>query len=618
MAALTTQAAAFQIFGFKFFESEADIDIADPLRYVVTFDVVGEDEDLEETLRDVSILVADEEQAVSGSLGLLTKARNERELLVAALYEEARYQGVVNITIEGTPLDALPIDAEFAGLEPVPVVVSIEAGPTFKLGRVGVRGDVASIDPARFGLLPGGDAGSDEILEAEARMVRSLEEEGRPLAAVAGRDVVADHKTLTLDVALDLAAGPIAGYGVTTVEGTVSMDPDFTAYMTGLERGEIYSPDEIERARERLLGLGVFSSVALKEGESLDEVGQLPILVEVSERKLRYFGLGASISTTEGAGIEGYWGHRNLFGRAETLRVEGRIGGLGARRNDNDFTYDYRELDYNASVRFEKPGVIGPDSRYFAELRTVFEHPEAYDRLSARGSTGVTYELTPAQKISAEFALEYAEITDPFDVGKDFLLLSTPLQHILDNRDNRLNPTEGFRTLAYVEPTYDALNGTVFVKLRGEASAYQAFDADKRFVAAARLAGGSILGAELADVPADRRFYSGGGGSVRGYAFQGIGPMDEEGNPTGGVSFLEASVELRIGVTEKLGIVPFLDFGTVSTEQVPDFSDFRVGAGVGLRYLTAFGPLRLDVAVPLNRGPDDPSFGIYAGIGQSF
>jgi translocation and assembly module TamA len=135
---------------------------------------------------------------------------------------------------------------------------------------------------------------------------------------------------------------------------------------------------------------------------------------------------------------------------------------------------------------------------------------------------------------------------------------------------------------------------------------------------AERLNLGSIAGAGLQDVPADRRFYAGGGGSVRGYAYQGIGPKDDDGNPIGGLSLFEASLEMRAAVTDKIGIVPFIDAGSVSEKEIPDFSDVKVGAGVGLRYITPFGPLRIDAALPLNRERGDPRFGIYAGIGQAF
>ncbi|WP_457153658.1 autotransporter assembly complex protein TamA, partial [Mesorhizobium sp. P5_C1] len=398
-------------------------------------------------------------------------------------------------------------------------------------------------------------------------------------------------------------------YGDTTVEGTEKVDRDFTEYMTGLKRGRQYSPDEISDARDRLLALEVFNSVTFKEADKLDADGNIPIGLQVSERKPRYFGVGGTFSNTEGLGLEGYWGHRNLFGRAEKLRIEGAISGIGSN--------NLSELNYNAGIMFEKPGVIGPASKFFARFKTVLEHPDAYDHFSVKGSTGLSYELTKKQTVSAEVSLDYSRIHDAFGKHK-YLIASIPLQYVYDNRDNRLNPTGGFRVLAYAEPSYDILSGAAFLKLKGEGSAYQSLDSASKFVLAERVAVGSIVGTSLENVPADRRFYSGGGGSVRGYAYQGIGPKDFNGQPIGGLSFFETSVEMRIAITDTIGIVPFVDAGTVSTKSVPNFSDVKVGAGVGLRYVTPFGPLRIDAAVPLNRDPDDPHFGIYAGIGQAF
>jgi translocation and assembly module TamA len=172
--------------------------------------------------------------------------------------------------------------------------------------------------------------------------------------------------------------------------------------------------------------------------------------------------------------------------------------------------------------------------------------------------------------------------------------------------------------LIYAAPSYDFLQEASWVKFRTEGSIYFPFDADARNVAAFRMVVGSIVGAEIENVPADRRFYAGGGGSVRGYAYQGIGPKDSDGQPIGGLSLVEGSAEMRIGITDTIGVVPFVDAGTVSENEYPTFSDLKVGAGLGVRYATPFGPLRVDVAVPLNPDPDDPVFGIYAGIGQAF
>jgi translocation and assembly module TamA len=604
-------AAAFELFGIKLWGSseDDDADIVDPMRYAVTINAPDADKDLIKKLEAASALKSDEDRPVSGSLGLLTKARGDREQLVAALYSDARYEGVVNVTIAGQPIDDLPPDAEFKGPQPIPVVIDVTPGPKFTLGDIVLKGDAAGLASADFGLIAGGDASSGAILKAESLIVRALKEEGRPLAQITDREIVADHKTTTLNVTLTVAAGPVAGFGNTTIEGTEQVDREFTEYMTGLKRGAQYSPEQIDQARERLLGLEVFNSVTLKEADQLDADGNIPIAVQVSERKPRYFGIGGTVSNTEGLGLEGYWGHRNLFGRAEKLRIDGSISGIGSN--------DLSELNYNAGIMFEKPGVVGPASKFFANLKTVYEHPDAYDRFSVKGGVGLSYELTRYQTVSAELSLDYSKITDVF--GKnEFLIASVPLQYVFDNRDNKLNPTKGFRALAFAEPSYDIENGNAFVKLKGEGSAYYSLSNSNKFVLAGRAAIGSILGASVDEVPADRRFYAGGGGSVRGYSYQGIGPKDINGTPTGGLSFFETSVEMRIAVTDTIGIVPFIDAGMVSTKQFPDFSDVKVGAGVGLRYLTPFGPLRVDAAVPLNRDPSDPRFGIYAGIGQAF
>lgn len=605
-------ATAFELFGFKLWgSSEEDADIVDPLRYSATLTVTDGDEDVQEALEEASQLMAEQERPVSGSLGLLSRARADREQLIAALYRLARYDGVVDIAIAGQALDDIEPDAVFTG-ETVPVTISVDPGAVFTLGDVALKGDAASLIPARFGLLPGGDAGSGAILKAEADIVRVLKEEGRPLAQVTGRTIVADHATRTLDVAIDVAAGPIAPFGETTVEGTKQVDPEFTRYMTGLEPGRRYSPKEMKEARDRLTGLEVFSSINLREADALSSDGSIPIHVNVSERKFRYYGAGASYSTTEGLGLEGYWGHRNLFGRAEKLRIGGSISGIGEQG-------DLGNLNYNAGIMFEKPGVLGPDSKFFANLNTVYEHPDAYDRFSTRAGTGIQYEISPTQTLSAELAIDWENVTDALNPeGQDYLLVSTPLRYVFDNRSDKLNPTSGLRAAAFVEPTYDILNSTSFVKMKGEAATYRAIDEAGRFVLAGRAALGSIMGADLADIPADRRFYAGGGGSVRGYAYQGIGPKDPSGRPIGGRSLAEASLEMRIGITDTIGIVPFIDAGTVSEAEFPDFSDLQAGAGLGLRYITPFGPLRVDVAVPLNREPGDPSFGLYAGIGQAF
>ena len=238
--------------------------------------------------------------------------------------------------------------------------------------------------------------------------------------------------------------------------------------------------------------------------------------------------------------------------------------------------------------------MIGPDSKFFSRFRTVYEHPDAYDRFSTEIAAGLSYQFTREQSASVEASLEYEDVDDFFHPdGQRHLIASLPTQYVFDNRDNKLDPKKGFRALAFAEPAHDFLTGATFVKFQGELSTYKAIDAAQRFVLAGRVAAGSIVGASVEDIPADRRFYVGGGGSVRGYEYQGIGPKDPDGR-SDRRAFLMPSFPANCASRsrENIGIVPFVDAGAVSEDEFLGSARFKVGAGVGLRYLTPFGPLQ--------------------------
>ncbi|KQT55005.1 hypothetical protein ASG43_04455 [Aureimonas sp. Leaf454] len=626
-------AGAFEIFGFKFFEKDEDTaDIVDPVRYTATLTVLGAEdettEDLKEELEAASTLVSDADDPVSGSLGLLSKAKGDRKRLVASLYENARYEGLVTIRIEGSDIADLAPDAKFdTSGGPVPVEITVDPGALFTLGSVDITADGTPVPADATELAPGGTAESVRVLREEGRLFERLRSEGRPFVAVTERDVVADGATKTLDYRLAVSPGEPVPFGEIFVEGAQDVDPGFIAYMAGIEQGKVFTPEDLKKARERLLKLDVFSSVTVREGQAEAADGTLPVQIEVGERKFRYYGVGATYSNTDGAGVSGYWGHRNLFGRAESLRLDASVSRIGATAV-SDTVRETDEFDYRVSAVFKKPGVLGPDSVYVGSIEAVSEHPLAYDRDSIAATSGVQYELTDQQTIEARIRGEYEEITDYLGT-EDFLIASVPITYTFDGRDDKLNPTKGFLAKLYAEPSYEIGEGTPFLKARGDLSAYLSLTESNRFILAGRLAYGSIFGADLQDIPNDRRFYAGGGGSVRGYGFQTIGPYYPSfprpggdpsfvDTPTGGLSLFEASAEVRVGVTENIQIVPFVDAGAVSDELTPDFSNLKIGAGIGARYLTSFGPIRVDVGIPLDPGPRDADFQIYAGIGQAF
>lgn len=630
---LASPVGAFEIFGMKFFESaDSEVEVIDPLNYAVTLQVepAPDDEDgaLEETLNDASGLVSDEAKPVSGSLGLISKAKTDRKRLVAALFEQARYDGLVDIFIEGRDITTLPPDASFSA-RPVPVTIKVRPGPKYRLGRIAVSTGGIPVDPTEYGLEQGGDAGSAKVLEAEGKMFNKLREDGRPFVAVTHRDIVADAADDRLDYEASLDPGPRVPFGDVWIDGAEDVDPGFIAYMTGIKAGEVFSPKELAEARARLNKLGVFSSVTVKEGKAQDLDGTLPVQVEVGERKFGYYGVGATYSNTEGAGANGYVGYRNLFGRAESLRFDASVSRIGATAVSGE-ARETSGIDYSSSLVFKKPGVLGPDSVYIGSLEIKREQPLAYDRTSYAATSGVEYDIDEQQKLNVTLRAEYEEITD-FLGDRDYFITSVPITYTYDGRDNELNPTDGFYFQALAEPSYGFNTSTAFLKTRLDGRAYLSLLESDRLIFASRLGYGTIFGADLLDIPNDRRFYAGGGGSVRGYEFQSIGPYfpgsvppgsgfnsDFVDTPTGGLSLFDGSVEARIGITENIQIVPFLDFGTVSDELVPDFSTFKLGAGVGARYLTSFGPIRVDVGIPLDPGPRDASYQIYAGIGQAF
>ncbi|MDL2399477.1 autotransporter assembly complex protein TamA [Rhizobium mayense] len=606
-------ALAFKLFGVRLWgEDETVNEVSDPVHYTVNFKADNLDKDLKEALTDSSMLVSDQKNPVSGDLGVVIKARDDRDRLIATLYEKALYGGVVTITINGTNIDALPPNPSFSRSQPVAVTISVDPGPVFTLGKISLLGDAKRVDPAQYGLVPGGQAGSLTILKAGDNIVADFKNQGHPLAKLTKRDVVADHDTHRVDVMLRVDSGPMAPIGNVGVTGQKSVDPDFIKRYARINEGKPYSPDELKKASDRLRKLGVFSSVTVREADKLAPNGSLPVTIEVSEGKQRFFGFGAQYSTIDGFGLQGYWGHRNLTGRADSLRIDGSVSRIGE-------TTDVGKLDYSAGITYVRPATLYPSATFTTGLKMQSLHPDAYDADTITASAGLAYELTDQDTISGGGEVSYEKDTTDAYGKQTFLTVAIPLEYVRDTRDNKLDPTQGYRASIGATPSYETMGGSVFSSFEGSISGYQGVGAADNVIFAGKLSLGSLIGANsIADIPATRRFYAGGGGSVRGFAYQEITPYDSNGNALGGRSYATASIEARVRITDKFGIVPFVDMGSVTGSTFPDFSDVRIGAGVGVRYATPFGPIRLDVAVPLNKYPNGTAYGIYAGIGQAF
>lgn len=589
---------------------------AGTLGYAVTLHVQGASDDtLDKTISGVSRLLAEQSRGASDAYALVARARGDVAQVQAALYSEAHYGGTIDIRIGGKPIDGLdPASIAAESAAPVPVEINVTAGPRFVFGTVLIvdrshTGGVPPIDAPGLGLTQGQPARSSLIVSASERLVEAWRSAGFPLAQIVKKDVAADHARSAVDVRLEVDAGPPAVFGWVGVTGSRMLAHETIIDQSKLEPGSRFRPRDLKRARDRIAKMPGVESVRIVEGRTLDAGGGLPVQLEVTERKPRYFGATASLSTTDGGEVEAHWGHRNLFGTGEHLRLEGAVSRIGSEA--------LSQLEFRGAALYTKPGVLDVDTDLVSELSVAREHPDVYESLDAAAKVGLTHVYTPALSASVAFATKYSRVEDAFGTN-DYVLFSLPLEAAYDTRDKRMDASRGVLVNASLSPTVDALSGNAFVKSEIRAATYRALDADGRAILAGRVGAGVIAGASPSDVPASTRFFAGGGGSVRGYEYRSLGPM-QAGQVVGGLGYVGATAELRLRVTKSIGIVPFIDAAAVSDSAWAGLSDaYYVGAGIGLRYYTAIGPLRIDVAAPLTDREGQSPVAVYIGLGQSF
>lgn len=586
--------------------------------YTVTIAPTG-DARLDEAAAAVSQLVRLREPAPTSAFGIIGRARGDLERLQTALRSEGYYGGTVNITIAGEALDQPGIAERLERIQgPVPVLVTLNPGPQYRIVRIALTAEPGSAGPVLaaaaeepFGIAEGDPARAAPVLDAADRLLDRLRRRGYPLAAIASRDVIVDHDRDTMEIAWRIAPGPRARFAAPAVTGAQQTDPALLQRIAARRlEGREYSPDRQERARRALLGLGPFGSVRAEPGTALNAAGDFPVTFIVQERPFRAIGFNVAWETNYGFTGGVFWEHRNLFGGAERLRLEAEI----SRFADS---LDFSQTNYRAFITYRTPEVFRRDIQMTARIGGVRERLEPYDRDVALASLLFEHALTDTLSVQAGPGYEVGR------VGRDGIWTDVNLVSVTgglryDTTDSLLNPTRGWRASATATPYLSLDQGENFIRLNASASTYWTLIGDGATVLAMRGMIGSAVGATRDELPFDKRFYAGGGGSVRGFPYLSIGPRDAANRPLGGASLVEASVEWRQRISGAWGAVAFVDAASVGASSTPGFSDIRVGVGAGVRYLTAIGPLRLDVAVPVNREPGGPGYGVYVGIGQAF
>jgi len=566
---------------------------ADPVVYSTRFTGI-EDETLRASLEALSDAANMEEEPPASLAHLRRRVQRDIGRFVKALQSAGYYGALVRAELREE-------------VQPVEMIYEIALGPLYPFSLVEITtatGPEAHLPtPEAVGLATGEPATAERILDAEAKLLAALQENGHPMPGIETRDVIADHNTQSVEVRFVVSPGPEAVFGPARIEGLESVEASVVLRALPFDEGDPYKRSLVEAGEAALYKLNLFSTVQISTGEAVDAAGRVPMLVEVTERKHRTISGGVEYTSDFGAGINVRWEHRNIAGQGNRLTVETHLNKLLMDLRTQYVVPRYRRDDQGLRVDFE---AAQEDTDAFESTRIVL-----------RG--WVQRELTEQVTVAVGAGLRLSEV-EQFRQTDQYRLLSVAGRIEWDTTDNELDPTEGFRLALEIAPHVDIGGGDArFIRSELNLSHYWRLGDGPEWVLATRGRAGSIWAYPPRNIPPDLRFYAGGGGSVRGYPFQHIGPVVDD-DPIGGRSVLEAAVELRKRFNDRLGMAVFVDAGMVYAPTTPEWSmEPRIGAGFGLRYFTPLGPLRLDLAVPLNP-PDhvDAPFQIYLSIGQAF
>jgi len=630
-------ARAFDFFGLLGSEELPPAPARDSLSYKVEFAGLDDDAKLKALLQEASNTHRLRQQAPAGGAGLARRVSADFPRLAEALWASGYYDAEVRASVAGVAIapDGRGEDAAARAAEShrardiVPVRFEITPGPLFHLRHLVVYDSRTHrpIDPAlfrkrAFDIGPEEPARAAALRTLQAEWVDALRARGFALAKVIDTRPVILHKENVVDVAVTIDPGPHVGIGKVELSGSPGVDPAVIRSFIYLEEGEEYSPKKLADTRKSIARIETLGSIKVEDGEKLDANGNLPILVETAERKPNAVGISALFSNVDGPSLRTYWMNRNLFGGAERLRIdlEGGLAPFGSSASFKGFNQIRpNDLVGRAKISFIKPALYGTRNDLLLDAGAVREKTDYYWAEYGGASAAIRHRFSDVASVQAGIELEHGHTFDVFG-PHDYSLLGFPLSGTYDSTDSLLAPTKGVRASGTVTPYVKSFRDSVgMVQSKGQVTGYWAADEDARYILAGRVAAGSISGAQIQNIPASHRFFAGGGGSVRGYRYRSLSPTEGFGFPVGGRSLLEASFEARMKVYGDFGIVPFFDTGAAFSKSYPDFnSPMRMSAGLGLRYYTGIGPIRLDVAAPIGRKPGESRYALFIGIGESF
>ncbi len=534
------------------------------------------------------------------------RAQSDAELVERLLRIEGYYDAVVQTRFEAD------------GAKRVNVVINVQAGPQYELDAIALPGLEAAVAPdpetfrESFGLQSGDIVNSDRIVEAIGRLDVAMAENGYPFADTGEPELEIDHAARLGDLQVPVTPGGRYNFGSIVLAPTDLFDADHVQMIARFDPGDMYQASDIEDLRKALIATGLISTVAI-DPLVADDPDAVDVAVSVTPAPLRTIAGEIGYGTGEGIRSEVSWEHRNFFPPEGLIRMTGVLatqeqsGSIAYRRNN------YRRRD-NVLNGLTALSVVDRPA-YKAQTFSVAANIERQSNLiyQKRWSWSAGIELLASRE---------TDVTGPQDsTGRDtYFIGALPGLVTFDASDDLLDPTRGFRISARISPEASLQDGSFFY-VRGQLDGSAYLPVSDKIVMGGRARLGTIVGAGNNRIAPSRRLYSGGGGSVRGYGYQSIGPRDANNDPVGGRSLVEFSLEARVRTGffgGNLGIVPFIDAGNVYTSSTPDFSGLRYGAGVGMRYYSDFGPIRIDVGTPTNPQPGDSRIAVYVSLGQAF
>jgi translocation and assembly module TamA len=552
------------------------------LSYDVQF--VGiEDGPALESLRDASTLVSLQSRPPASINGLRYRISSDLPDLVKVLHAYGYYDAVITPEMQGT---------EF-----IQVILHIDSGVQYMLSSF-----TALHSPVPFTPAVNVPAISTEIVNTELDLLAKLADSGYPLANVEKRSVTVDVKEKQVHATTLVQEGPYAKFGPLSINGLRKVKEDYLLSKVSWKEGAVYHSTNVEETQKKLLDTNLFSSVMITHDETVNEDGRLPMKMQLVEAKNRRFSIGLFYATVDGFGGNFSWAHRNLQGRGEQLTIDG------------EFSTRYLA----GSVVYRKPEFFRPDQVYRALAEFERERIPPYIAINYRAANFLERKFGKKSTFTVGLEVEHMNVFHSANNGI-YLFADLPLQFCYMNADDLLNPTKGFTIVYQLSPYQSLFSQNVhFFKQRFTTTFY--LPMRRRFVWAARAQFGSILGEAQSNIPLPILFLGGSEDDLRGYRYMTVSPVNSQNQPLGGRSAIFCSLEARLRLSEFLGLVPFADVGTVSFNQLPDFTTkWFKSVGIGARIFTFFGPLRLDVGFPLDRRKNiDQAYRIYGSVGQAF